>query len=188
MSTKDDLGYLNRPFSKLEKAGSLLRTAKGLQLWPAFRFIFLSGMDNLGMRIKSKITRFNENVEKILGVSRMEINGYIKEIQNETNFYKELKSKIILAKGSGYTGGGIPYHETEVLYALIRSKKPEKVVETGVGPGMSSAFILKALQRNGYGKLYSIDLPGFDKQYYPKIGKPFDTHVPDDWSAGWAVP
>ncbi len=33
------------------------------------------------------------------------------------------------------------------------------VVETGVGLGVSSNFILQALQDNGFGELYSIDLP-----------------------------
>jgi predicted O-methyltransferase YrrM len=33
------------------------------------------------------------------------------------------------------------------------------VVETGVGLGISSNFILQALQDNGFGELHSIDLP-----------------------------
>lgn len=45
------------------------------------------------------------------------------------------------------------------LYALCRSLKPYVVVETGVGLGASSTFILQALQDNGFGQLYSIDLP-----------------------------
>lgn len=46
------------------------------------------------------------------------------------------------------------------LYALCRFLKPHIVVETGVGLGISSKFILQALQDNGFGELYSIDYPG----------------------------
>jgi predicted O-methyltransferase YrrM len=46
-----------------------------------------------------------------------------------------------------------------VLYLLVRSVKPDIVVETGVLYGSSSAHILEALQENGTGQLYSIDLP-----------------------------
>lgn len=176
------------PATKQGKVFLLLWTVKLFKLWPVFRFIFLSGTESLGIFIKNKITRFSKRLEGMLGFSKTEINGFIKEIQNEKNFYEDLKNKIVLAEKAGYTGGGITCYETEAIYALIRSKKPEIVIETGVGPGMSSAFILKAIQRNGHGKLYSIDLPGFDKQYYPKIGKHFDTHVPDHWNVGWAVP
>jgi predicted O-methyltransferase YrrM len=45
------------------------------------------------------------------------------------------------------------------LYALIRALRPRTVVETGVGSGYSSTFILEALRRNDEGRLVSIDLP-----------------------------
>lgn len=45
-----------------------------------------------------------------------------------------------------------------LIYALVRIRKPETVVETGVANGMSSFFILHALRSNGSGKLYSIDI------------------------------
>ncbi len=44
-------------------------------------------------------------------------------------------------------------------YLVCRVLRPEIVVETGVAYGVSSAFILKALQENGRGILHSIDLP-----------------------------
>lgn len=47
----------------------------------------------------------------------------------------------------------------ERLYSLIRSEKPETVVETGVANGFSSTVILSALQKNGHGTLISVDFP-----------------------------
>ncbi|MCX6165091.1 MAG: class I SAM-dependent methyltransferase, partial [Ignavibacteriae bacterium] len=47
------------------------------------------------------------------------------------------------------------------LYYLIRKKKPEIVVETGVWYGISTSVILKALNENKKGFLYSIDLPAY---------------------------
>jgi predicted O-methyltransferase YrrM len=46
----------------------------------------------------------------------------------------------------------------EVLYVLVRAARPEIVVETGVLYGASSCHILAALEANGAGELYSIDL------------------------------
>lgn len=46
-----------------------------------------------------------------------------------------------------------------LLWVLVRHLRPERVVETGVARGISSAFTLDALDRNGSGHLWSIDLP-----------------------------
>ncbi len=54
----------------------------------------------------------------------------------------------------------LPKHRYTLLYALCRFLKPRAVVETGVGLGVSSYFILQALRDNGSGELYSIDYPG----------------------------
>jgi len=44
-------------------------------------------------------------------------------------------------------------------YFLTRVLRPQVVIETGVAFGISSGFILAALERNGGGRLISIDLP-----------------------------
>jgi predicted O-methyltransferase YrrM len=49
--------------------------------------------------------------------------------------------------------------EADILYVLIRLLKPQQILETGVGAGVSSAFMLQALHKNGSGRLTSIDLP-----------------------------
>jgi predicted O-methyltransferase YrrM len=49
-----------------------------------------------------------------------------------------------------------------IVYALVRLTRPTTVVETGVHDGLSSALILRALERNETGRLTSIDLPSTD--------------------------
>jgi Methyltransferase domain len=44
-------------------------------------------------------------------------------------------------------------------WCLVRHLKPANVVETGVARGFTSRVILEALERNGAGHLWSIDLP-----------------------------
>lgn len=55
--------------------------------------------------------------------------------------------------------GGQMMAEYSAVYALVRLLRPETVVETGVADGTTSAYILQALEDNGRGRLYSIDLP-----------------------------
>jgi hypothetical protein len=46
-----------------------------------------------------------------------------------------------------------------LVYMFTRALKPEVVVETGVALGVNSACILSAFERNGRGRLISVDLP-----------------------------
>jgi hypothetical protein len=45
------------------------------------------------------------------------------------------------------------------VWCLARHLRPRKVVETGVARGVTTRFLLEALERNGSGRLWSIDLP-----------------------------
>ena len=45
------------------------------------------------------------------------------------------------------------------VWCLARHLRPQKVVETGVARGVTTRFLLEALERNGSGRLWSIDLP-----------------------------
>ena len=66
--------------------------------------------------------------------------------------------------------------EGQVLYALIRALKPAQVVEVGVDSGGTSTHILTALDRNGEGQLYSVDIN-------PEVG----SKVPDPLRARWTL-
>lgn len=47
----------------------------------------------------------------------------------------------------------------QLAWHLTRRLAPEYVVETGVARGLTTRVILEALERNGHGTLWSIDLP-----------------------------
>lgn len=64
-------------------------------------------------------------------------------------------------RGFGFGHGAIQSPHAEMLWSLVRSRKPARVVETGVCNGLSSAVILKAMAANGSGELVSVDLPEF---------------------------
>lgn len=124
-----------------------------------------------------------------LGISQENIQKYADELRGDREFCGYFTAKMSSATDIEPKMGGVPsMHILEFIYAIIREYKPDVLVETGVGAGGTSMFILKALQANNKGKLYSIDLPGFDQYFYPRIGKGYNIHVPDGWDPGWLVP
>jgi predicted O-methyltransferase YrrM len=66
-------------------------------------------------------------------------------------------------------------------YALVRSLRPQTVVETGVARGMTSAYILAALRANGAGTLHSIDLPPHDDGAEIEVGALVHPELRDRW-------
>jgi predicted O-methyltransferase YrrM len=68
-----------------------------------------------------------------------------------------------------------------VIYGTVRQRKPAVMVETGVANGFSARLILSAMNRNGSGTLYSVDIrdnvgklvEGIDKSRWRlRIGSP----------------
>jgi predicted O-methyltransferase YrrM len=68
--------------------------------------------------------------------------------------------------------------EAWILYALLRRRRPELVVETGVANGHSSTFLLEALRRNGKGRLTSFDVePGAGELVPAELRDRWDLHI-----------
>jgi predicted O-methyltransferase YrrM len=68
-----------------------------------------------------------------------------------------------------------------LCYLSCRLIHPEVVIETGVAYGVSSAFILKALQENDCGTLHSIDLPPLSIGYEKFWGIAVPDELQDRW-------
>ena len=56
------------------------------------------------------------------------------------------------------------------IWCIVRHRKPERVVETGVAHGVTSRVVLDALMRNEVGALWSIDRPPLDRAMRRQIG------------------
>jgi predicted O-methyltransferase YrrM len=99
------------------------------------------------------------------------------------------------ARGHRYNTGRVTgrdgYDEGFRLYRLLRDLRPQVAVETGVCNGVSTAFLLLALEDNGEGELHSIDLPEVAGEEYEQ-GTFWDGKggavIPPGKEPGWMVP
>jgi hypothetical protein len=92
------------------------------------------------------------------------LNSPVEEVEP---FFHELESNSGLLDAlrgthASHRSGGLEFGRFKALYAIVRMKQPDVVVETGVHDGLSSALLLEALRLNEKGKLISIDLPSTD--------------------------
>lgn len=68
------------------------------------------------------------------------------------------------------------------IWCLTRHLQPTKIVETGVAHGVTSRFILEALQKNGRGHLWSIDVPPLERFLQRQVGVAVGGRYPERWS------
>jgi methyltransferase family protein len=68
------------------------------------------------------------------------------------------------------------------IWCLVRHLRPRTVVETGVAHGMTSRLILEALERNGGGRLWSIDRPTREPELRGRVGMAVADRLRDRWT------
>ncbi|MCS3685483.1 class I SAM-dependent methyltransferase [Salinibacter ruber] len=93
--------------------------------------------------------------------------------------------------------GEVDFEFAEICYSITRKLKPSSIVETGVCNGVSTLYILKALDQNDSGFLYSLDYPyrvddhleEFGENAFEEYGsKAIRAVIPSDKDPGWIVP
>jgi predicted O-methyltransferase YrrM len=100
---------------------------------------------------------------RVLGVIFSDQDDHIKTYISEAEAIAiEEKNEL---SPDAFMGVGNPMGRTDriTLYAAIRASRPKVVVETGTAAGASATYILEALERNGEGRLYSVDVEHKDR-------------------------
>jgi hypothetical protein len=72
------------------------------------------------------------------------------------------------------------------VWCLTIHRRPEVVVETGVARGLTTRFALEALERNGGGRLWSIDLPP-SPVHAPGLADQTGAAVPPELRSRWTL-
>jgi hypothetical protein len=102
-------------------------------------------------------------------------------VETETvveGFWPLWSTVVEALKAQGLAVGPFSFHAwndgdagfVRAIWCLIRHLQPVKVVETGVAHGMTSRFILEALESNNAGRLWSIDLPPINPRTRQEVG------------------
>lgn len=113
----------------------------------------------------------------LIGSKAFSVESALAEVKG-SNFERELREEL---KGLAYAGW-LTFERGRVLYVLTRLLRPEILVETGVFAGVSTAYILNALDSNGTGCLYSVDLPDpFLARYQKQPGFAVHEKLRDKW-------
>ncbi len=108
----------------------------------------------------------------------------LREAEEETALFDHLSREHAREGRESYIEIDAPLE----LHALVRLIRPVHVVEVGVSSGVSSAYLLNALEKNRRGTLHSVDLPSTARRRKGQGAPRFSWSIPPGRSSGWAVP
>ena len=124
-------------------------------------------------------------VEGLSGRGSRPVEDAITEARAQHRLFARLAGEHRIEGREGYGEIDAPLE----LHALVRLIQPRHVVEVGVSSGVSSAYLLNALDRNGRGTLHSVDLPRPARRTSKTgVAARASWSVPVGRSSGWAVP
>lgn len=100
-------------------------------------------------------------ISSLTGAKSDDIRNYSAEIVHDFEFHHQTKKKRLDSADDrwGKLGIDVGAELGRILYTLCRLLKPDNIVETGIRAGACASYILKALQTNNKGVLYSIGKP-----------------------------
>ena len=138
----------------------------------------------------------NDSLSRLTGASIAEAEHFCGEVEHDRGFTADVRGRYrehvryfpFPTDFMVAPDGSTMFFSCVALYALTRIVRPERIVETGGTPGKSSSFILRALERNGAGHLWTVDLapPSADgRELNPCEGHSFTPH---GLTSGWAIP
>ena len=125
---------------------------------------------------------WEQRLHRLLGVSwPCEITSEFWELWPEV--IAEMKGKGLRVGPESFKGwndgdAGL----VRAIWCLTRHLRPANVVETGVAHGVTSRFILEALERNGTGHLWSIDRPPLEHALHEQIGAAVSNQLKHRWT------
>lgn len=164
---------------------SLLHPKRGFQLFQTaqqvredsvHRYDYVATHDTLESIIESLFPMNSEKLESLKNETR--------QLQSQLRvFFEEISNEQFPSKKKPYpTEYSLNDFSGMFLYALCRLLKPDIIVETGVAYGNSSSFILKALNENKRGQLYSIDYVFRPWENKNTIGAAIPVELRDRWN------
>ena len=157
----------------------------------AYNYVFNSRHQARLGEYQDRMRPLHAGIAEALGCSEAEVaeaagSELLKSMVVENNWVVSLPS---LESPQGARSGGPiekrygPSPElmtaTHVICSLVR---PSMVVETGVARGFTSCAVLEALERNGHGRLFSVEMPSLHIGYASQVGELIPDHLRKRWT------
>lgn len=143
---------------------------------------------NPGYSIRSLVRELTRADERFLGTvtdcCARKISRLLEEPFDDADFAEHIrKTKNVLGRAAISTAD-LYAKKVLIQYAIVRALKPELVVETGIANGVSSCYLLLAMQKNRKGHLHSVEI---DRSNVLLEGRDPGWIVPESLRLRWSI-
>ena len=121
-----------------------------------------------------------EVIQRVCGASQEQVVGVF---HDWGRYHTGIEGEDIPESRLWTSDGRTPRRKVAIWYSIVRLTQPSIVVETGVARGNSTRNILRALEENAHGHLYSIELPRLEPRARDAVG----TLVPASFRSKWSL-
>ncbi|HTR47742.1 MAG TPA: class I SAM-dependent methyltransferase [Verrucomicrobiae bacterium] len=121
---------------------------------------------------------------RVTGAPAAQVSGFLSEPFQDRRFQDRLQTAEKELQGTEAIGAALYAKRVLLQYAIVRAFKPDLILETGIANGVSSAYVLLALDHNQKGVLHSIDV---DDGSFRPAGKGIGWIVPDWLRSRWTM-
>jgi len=132
--------------------------------------------------------------DAVLGEAFVEASSvpYAAQVFARRSYVERYLSELERRHCAHYVPGWVNLEDALFLYWLVRRLKPRTILQTGVCNGLSTAFMMLGLVKNGpEGTVRAIDLPAVFTARDPSWtieGKVYGFVIPEGKTSGWLVP
>ena len=144
-------------------------------VWQRAAFAFQHPRYAAGSILRELTLADEKFIAHITGISTRQVRSFMDEPISTPAFAEALHAAEKRFRALSIESADLFAKKVLTQYAAVRALAPARIVETGVANGVSSAYLLLALHKNGKGHLHSIGLN--DPNFFPQGAAP-----------GWLVP
>ncbi len=167
----------------IQGMANFVASLNSTKLRNGLRFPYASLMDLLQYLNPNEMLRHKHFIRRMTSEKSEIVVDALKEAEASLHsFERELQ----LEGGGRYWGQMI---HGRLLYVICKLQRPLIAVETGVASGLSSCYMLEAMEENGVGRLISVDMPNYEEV----LAKTIDGYhpvsiLPEGKTSGWLIP
>jgi len=138
------------------------------------RKFFLINHDNPKNKKKALVWAKKNTISYHKALNKLDIKGKTSDLNKSLIIkgQKKIRNLSLKMGGSGHI---------HLLFNCVKILKAKNVIETGVAYGWSSLAILKGLSENGFGKLFSVDMPYPRKNNEIHVGIVVPKYLKRNW-------
>jgi predicted O-methyltransferase YrrM len=143
---------------------------------------------NPGYSIRSLVRELTRADERFLGsvtdCSAGMISRFLEEPFADADFAEHIRQTRNILGRAAISTADLYAKKVLIQYALVRAFKPELIVETGIANGVSSSYLLLAMQKNCKGHLHSVEI---DRSNVLLDGREPGWIVPESLRPRWSI-